>query len=1018
MLKKSNFINPGPEFRGKPFWSWNGELESKELLRQIEIFKDMGMGGYFCHSRTGLETEYLGDEWFSLINDCSDHGTKLSMETWLYDEDRWPSGTAGGLVTDDPKYKLKFIRVTRIDADKFADFTLPENTLAVFFADMDGLHFKNVVRADENSAVKGNTALIFSVELMKNSSFYNGESYVDTMSLEATNRFLEITHEKYKKHCGDRFGDGIKGIFTDEPHRGALMNGFGVSNENAKNLSPYTDDLFEEFKNRYGYDLMDKLPEVFYFPEGTDFSQVKYHYVELLQELFLERFIIPIREWCNKENLKLTGHVLHEDSLTAQVCMQGSLMRSYEFMDVPGMDLLTSRNKRYWIAKQVASVARQQGKPWILSELYGNTGWHLTFEDHKLIGDWQALFGVNLRCHHLSWYTMKGEAKRDYPASVFYQSYWYRYYRYVEEYYARIHYFQQQGNPVCDVLVVNPLESLWGSVYPGWASNALQSVEPYVTKLEKIYEKTFMALSGEQVDFDYGDEDHIARHGSVKDGRFVIGKSSYSTVILPAMKTVRSTTLRLLAQFRKAGGQVIFVENYPTYIDAVFCGDKIETEFSGDAVKDTRAMVKKLACDSPISVLGKDGKKNKNIFLQARQGENCVQYMLLNIDAKNEYTLTLGKRPYNYLEKWDARTGEVTLLTNSATEDVTVTISAGGEIMLVATADDNKYPLETDLAFTNEHILPKESEFKFKLSEPNVCVLDRASFKLEDGTYGREKEILRVDKQLREHFGINLRTGEMCQPWYTKLFGTKEAQISGNGVTLEYSFFADYVPKSVTLAIETPEQFEVMINGKAIGSKIDCEYWVDPCFKQFEIPENAIIKGKNIVTLKTKVTPNSNFEALYLLGEFGVNVKEGTVTITKLPKTLKIGDISKQGLPFYGAGLSYTVCCPEVANGEKLFLDLSDSHAACYVLRDKNGKEQIVGFPPFKCDVTEFAGKEIEIEYAFTRRNTFGPLHRKSLRSWYCGPFSFRTSGASYLKNAYSLIEQGMLKPIKFCSYK
>lgn len=104
------FKNPGMEFRGKPFWSWNGKLEKGELLRQVHIMKDMGFGGFFMHSRTGLITEYLDKEWFDLINVCADEAEKLGMEAWLYDEDRWPSGTAGGMVTEKTKaYRLETI---------------------------------------------------------------------------------------------------------------------------------------------------------------------------------------------------------------------------------------------------------------------------------------------------------------------------------------------------------------------------------------------------------------------------------------------------------------------------------------------------------------------------------------------------------------------------------------------------------------------------------------------------------------------------------------------------------------------------------------------------------------------------------------------------------------------------------------------------------------------------------------------------------------------------------------------
>ena len=73
--------------------------------------KEMGLGGYFMHSRTGLITEYLGDEWFDLINQVADAAEADGMEAWLYDEDRWPSGSAGGKVTTDPQYRMKSLYV-------------------------------------------------------------------------------------------------------------------------------------------------------------------------------------------------------------------------------------------------------------------------------------------------------------------------------------------------------------------------------------------------------------------------------------------------------------------------------------------------------------------------------------------------------------------------------------------------------------------------------------------------------------------------------------------------------------------------------------------------------------------------------------------------------------------------------------------------------------------------------------------------------------------------------------------
>ncbi|HPO52754.1 MAG TPA: hypothetical protein PK165_07990, partial [bacterium] len=103
------FKSPGSVYRGAPFWAWNGKLEPEELTRQIRIMYQMGLGGFFMHSRVGLDTAYLSKEWFECINACADEAEKLGMLAYLYDEDRWPSGAAGGLVTKNPEYRMRYL---------------------------------------------------------------------------------------------------------------------------------------------------------------------------------------------------------------------------------------------------------------------------------------------------------------------------------------------------------------------------------------------------------------------------------------------------------------------------------------------------------------------------------------------------------------------------------------------------------------------------------------------------------------------------------------------------------------------------------------------------------------------------------------------------------------------------------------------------------------------------------------------------------------------------------------------
>lgn len=94
---RHHFENPPNAYRSLPFWAWNDDLEEEELNRQVKQMKEQGMGGFFIHSRDGLETVYMGQEWMELVRSTVETAEALDMQAWLYDEDRWPSGFAGDL---------------------------------------------------------------------------------------------------------------------------------------------------------------------------------------------------------------------------------------------------------------------------------------------------------------------------------------------------------------------------------------------------------------------------------------------------------------------------------------------------------------------------------------------------------------------------------------------------------------------------------------------------------------------------------------------------------------------------------------------------------------------------------------------------------------------------------------------------------------------------------------------------------------------------------------------------------
>jgi hypothetical protein len=92
-----------------PFWSWNGKLKKEKLFEQIDLMKTHGYGGFFMHARSGLQTEYLSDEWFECINACCDYAKEKGMQAWAYDENGWPSGFVGGKLVDIKEFRHRYL---------------------------------------------------------------------------------------------------------------------------------------------------------------------------------------------------------------------------------------------------------------------------------------------------------------------------------------------------------------------------------------------------------------------------------------------------------------------------------------------------------------------------------------------------------------------------------------------------------------------------------------------------------------------------------------------------------------------------------------------------------------------------------------------------------------------------------------------------------------------------------------------------------------------------------------------
>lgn len=930
--------DPPSEYRGKPFWAWNGKLDRAELLRQVECFHKMGFGGFFIHSRTGLETEYLGEEWFDCVRVCAEKAYSLGMETWLYDEDRWPSGTCGGKVARERKNRLRFLSLYDSDEEALACHEVA-GILARYAVKLDGEFLLDFYRVENREEVKvGYRYAVFAEEEQKCSDFYNGTAYIDPMNRAVTEEFLKFTHEKYFEKVGDLFGTAIKGIFTDEPHRGPAFNGFSLSNQNSARMTPYSGDLPKHYKEKYGAEL--EYPEIYWKKKSESYHAVSAAYIDCLDDLFLENFAKPCCEWCEKHNLILTGHILHEDSLSIQASLTGSCMRYYEYMDYPGMDVLTEENNIYWAAKQCSSVSRQLGKKFTLSELYGATGWWMTLDRYKQAADWQAFFGINFRCPHLSWYTMKGEAKRDYPASILHQNAWYKEWKAVEDYFARLSVLTSEGERLCDTLVMVPLKEMWGNVHMGWMEG-LSPEDERAKKGDSEYFALFEKLIGENIDFDYGEEELLRKYGKVeKNGEEVslkVGGIRYSNVFWNSSDHYCDEVKELLLSFQRQGGNLVE-----------------ETE--------------KL---HPIYRFGCP----KGVVLNAYIVGDDVWAFALNLDKRNQKSglITVPQELAGYhAELWDFRMGE-----KRGSLPKTILFAPGEEKIIRFTKDE----VCTE-NYAKEYPAPAlPSRMQYELTEPNVLPLDEAICTADGEAIsgGQKRNVLLLDRDLRLKKGARVRGGEMLQPWFVKKYQKEQARKFCD-LHLEFMFFVKKAPQTpVYLAMEDTK-LVCTVNGEKLGKRTD-KFWVDQCFSLYPV---TLKEGENQIVLSGAFYESDGLEALYLLGEFGVSLPN---SIEKLPVALAAGDVTDQGFPYYTGAIRYHTGIKE---GK---YTLSFQKNSCAAVNVYGGAKKItLAFSPMTAE-TELRN-ELVIETVFPRRNTFGPLHQNT--QFLCAPDSFLSDGADY----------------------
>lgn len=876
------------------------------------------------------------------------------MEAWIYDEDGWPSGFAGGLVNGcGQEYQAKYIKVC-----KKGGKTEKERVLAAFKI-TDGLY-------EWTDSEQADVQFVCVTE----------PNYVDLLSKKVTEKFIEVTHERYKQELGDLFGTTVPGFFTDEPQYD--LHGF-----------PYSDELEEYFKRRNGYSFM-KSMYLFLETESLETQKYRKDYWDTVQEMMERHFVKQIYDWCEKNHVKFTGHFPGEDSYIQQMHSTAGVMPKYRYMQQPGIDHLGKRITSVLLTKQVTSAAKQYGRKKVLSETFGCAGWNISFEEMCYIWGWQAAAGINVPVLHVGAHTMKGIRKRDYPAFYSYQEPWWEQFHHVARWMEGIGYFMGKGDWTEEVLVLSPLKTIYLLHEQPNTDREQEYAAAYRCLLENLMDV--------QVGFDIGDEEIIRDCGKVRNGKFIVGNCCYRLVIVPKCLFLEENTMELLKAFKSQGGTVLFTEGRPGWSQADMAWTKdcpVVQNRNGFWSKCFAA----LHWERNVEILEEEG-------VQAAEG---LYILVKSVKQENKKYIYIWNRRKDSIRKLMVKiSGQYKVCeVNPETEArVPREIRYGENESLVSLQIEGKQSvlLEAEEGLSDyreaDRVYTCKLDGNWELNERNALTLDYASFSFDDETYSEELQIVKMHPELYR----------------------RAAEANADRFYIRYRFRNEMKhPTELCAALEDDNCVGVWCNGTEITSH-KAGWFMDEKIHQYSLGK-ALISGWNDIKLLYQIpqkevrdvdglfeTEVNRFfypvepEAVYILGDFSVcpetapvyrpayiKVENGTFSLRDKKELKGLGDMTSQGCWFYRGSLK-TVFVIEKRENCRQYLKFYGVKAAAVLVRC-NGQTKLLYMSPFKADLTPMlrdGENHVEVILYGTNRNLLGPHHHCKGEVCFVGPNTFK----------------------------
>ena len=517
------WTNPSAEDR--PLQIVHGIPAARATAQGMKYYQDLGLGGIVCNVAF---QEYMQSEthWNTLIAGV-EACKELGLVVWLYDEDGYPSGAAGGLVIGENRA----FEATELAYDPSQDDPF-------------------IIRpAYEHSHASNN--------------FHAARRCANLIDDRAIRCFISKTHEAYRQRLESHFGHTIQATFTDEPSLMAVNIGqlpedvrkkvrvVDPIDAAVKTLPrvPWCYDLPQRYRERYGEDLMAARRSLFEGQTDED-RRARRQFWALVADLISERYFGAIQDWCGRNGVAASGHKLWEEQILHHVPLEGNGLKVLARMDIPGLDMLSSDpaaviHSGWLTAGLPSSAAMLTGGRRVMTEVsdfsqkLGGAG-PVDLSQMRATAAWQAVWGVT---DFTLYYGPSDRPAEDYRAYC--------------DFVGRLNAVLKPARMDRRVLLYYPIHDLWEEYIPVPEPLKVGSQSGRAQRIVGSFMRLGQTLQRAQIPFTIIDHEYLAGAEVGADGRLAIADGRYDSLLLPEGAKLPPDASETVKNFSQRGGRVL-----------------------------------------------------------------------------------------------------------------------------------------------------------------------------------------------------------------------------------------------------------------------------------------------------------------------------------------------------------------------------------------------------------------------------------------------------------------------------